>query len=220
MLKNVSRTAFAHVSSSVNRVRSQSQDEPSLLSWPRMRFSYLSFHSQIFSTSFSRPIVVAVERLLLRGEQPFHHGLRGDPGVVGARHPEGVVALHPPPADQHVLQRVVQRVPHVQGPGHVRRRDDDRVRRLLSHPASNGNSPSRPRRSATSAGRSWGRRPSAVRSAWTRSGDRMRQGGDIFALSSASSRARVSARAFSRSFSARKESTVAPVPAILRIIVS
>ena len=40
----------------------------------------------------------------------------------------GVVALHAPPADQHVLQRVVERVAHVQGAGHVRRRDDDGVR--------------------------------------------------------------------------------------------
>jgi hypothetical protein len=64
--------------------------------------------------------------LLLAEDEPLHHRLRGDAGVVGAGHPQGVVTLHPPPADEHVLQRVVERVAHVQGAGHVRRRDDDR----------------------------------------------------------------------------------------------
>ena len=40
----------------------------------------------------------------------FHHGLGGDAGVVGARHPEGVEALHPPHANQDVLKRVVEGV--------------------------------------------------------------------------------------------------------------
>ena len=37
-------------------------------------------------------------------------------------------ALHPLLADEDVLERVVQGVAQVQGPGHVRRRDDDRER--------------------------------------------------------------------------------------------
>src|SRR5262249_55561008 len=55
--------------------------------------------------------------------------LRGDPRVVGPRHPFGVKPLHPPPADEHILEGVVERVAHVQGPGHIRWRDDDRIRR-------------------------------------------------------------------------------------------
>ena len=45
----------AQTSSSVNRVRRQSQLQPICFSWPRMRLSYWTFHSQIRSTSFSRP---------------------------------------------------------------------------------------------------------------------------------------------------------------------
>ena len=79
------------------------------------------------STSSSRPR--SCRRLLLLFQQPpLDDGLRGDAGVVGAGHPEGVEALHPPPADQDVLQRVVERMAQVQSPGHVRRRDDDRER--------------------------------------------------------------------------------------------
>ena len=64
---------------------------------------------------------------LLR-ELPLHHVLGGDPGVVGARKPEGVAPVHPGVSQKDVLQRDVQRVPHVKGAGDVRRRDDDRER--------------------------------------------------------------------------------------------
>ena len=47
--------------------------------------------------------------------------------MVGAGHPERVVALHPSPADQDVLERVVQGVAQVKRPGDVRRGDDDRI---------------------------------------------------------------------------------------------
>ncbi len=52
-----------------------------------------------------------------------------DPGVVVARLPERVEALHPVPADQDVLQRPVEGVAHVQRAGDVRRRyaDDERL---------------------------------------------------------------------------------------------
>ena len=74
-----------------------------------------------------------VAGLLLLLEQPLlDDGLGGDAGVVGAGHPEGVVALHPPPADQDVLERVIQRVAQVQGAGHVRRRDHDAVGRPVA----------------------------------------------------------------------------------------
>src|SRR3712207_7908233 len=39
--------------------------------------------------------------------------------------PERVVALHPAPADQHILQGVVERVADVEAAGDVRRRDHD-----------------------------------------------------------------------------------------------
>ena len=63
-------------------------------------------------------------------EVAHHDHLRRDAGMVGAGLPQHVVALHAPPADQHVLQRVVERMAHVQAAGDVGRRDDDAVRRL------------------------------------------------------------------------------------------
>jgi hypothetical protein len=61
------------------------------------------------------------------GAQHFlHHRLGGDAGVVGAEDPERVAAPHPVHPHQRVLHRPIQRVPHVQGAGHVRRRDRDR----------------------------------------------------------------------------------------------
>ena len=59
-----------------------------------------------------------------------HHRLGGDPGVVGARHPERVPAGHPPVADHHILDGVVQGVAHVEPAGDVRRRDDHGERPL------------------------------------------------------------------------------------------
>ena len=62
------------------------------------------------------------------GGQFLHYfRLGGDRRVVGARHPAGVFALHPRPAHQHVLDGVVQHVPHVQNPRHVGRRNHDRI---------------------------------------------------------------------------------------------
>ena len=54
--------------------------------------------------------------------------LRRDAGVVVAGLPERVEAAHPVPADQHVLDRAVERVAHVQLAGHVRRRHADHER--------------------------------------------------------------------------------------------
>jgi hypothetical protein len=51
--------------------------------------------------------------------------------------PEHGLAAHPLEADQHVLQRVVQRMPDVQRAGDVRRRDHDRER-LGPHSVSPG----------------------------------------------------------------------------------
>ncbi len=75
-----------------------------------------------------------VERLAAHGpavdplglELLFHHVLRRDAAVIGARDPAGLVAGEAVVADQDVLQGVVQRVADVQRAGHVRRRDHDR----------------------------------------------------------------------------------------------
>ena len=69
-----------------------------------------------------------VPRHVLIGEALFHHHLRGDSRVVGARLPQDVAAAHALEAHQDVLHGVVQRVPHVQAAGDVGRRDDDGVR--------------------------------------------------------------------------------------------
>ena len=59
------------------------------------------------------------------GHLALGHHLGRDAGMVGTRLPEHVLALHPVPADQDVLQRVVEGMAHVQGARHVRRRDHD-----------------------------------------------------------------------------------------------
>ena len=60
-------------------------------------------------------------------QAPLDHRLGGDAGVVGAGHPQRVVALHPVPADQQVLHHVVHGVPHVQGAGDVGQRHHHHV---------------------------------------------------------------------------------------------
>ena len=130
-----------------------------------MRVSYWSFHCQMRLHQLLAAEVVA-GLLLLLAQAAFDHGLRGDAGVVGAGHPEGVVALHAPPADQHVLQGVVEGVAHVQGAGDVRRRDDDAERLAVRVGLGCGNSRARPRTAASAAGLPWGRTAWGVRSPW------------------------------------------------------
>mmetsp|Transcript_4894 Transcript_4894/g.8934 ORF Transcript_4894/g.8934 Transcript_4894/m.8934 type:complete len:282 (-) Transcript_4894:66-911(-) len=71
------------------------------------------------------PLARLPDKLLL------HHRLGGNPGMVRAWHPQGLVPLHALPADEHVLQRVCEGMPHVQDPRHVRGGQDDRVRLLV-----------------------------------------------------------------------------------------
>ena len=47
--------------------------------------------------------------------------------MVGAGQPQGLIALHPPPADEDVLQGVIQRVAHMQLAGDIGGRDDDGI---------------------------------------------------------------------------------------------
>ena len=65
--------------------------------------------------------------LLLLGELALDHHLGGDPGMVGADHPQGVAALHPRAANEDVLQRDVERMADVQAARDVGRRHDDRI---------------------------------------------------------------------------------------------
>ena len=74
----------------------------------------------------------------LRDELLLDDVLRRDTGVVVAGLPERVEAPHPVPADQHVLDRAVERVPHVQLAGHVRRRHADHERLVAAAPRAGG----------------------------------------------------------------------------------
>ena len=80
--------------------------------------------------------VVPGEALL--GQLPLDHVLGGDAGVVHARQPERVVALHAAAAGQRVHQRVLEGMAEVQRAGDVGRRDDDAERRLVGRLRSAG----------------------------------------------------------------------------------
>ncbi len=58
-------------------------------------------------------------RHLLRIQLALHHDLRGNPGVIGARLPQGVIALHAVVAGQRIHQGLVKTMPHVQRAGDV-----------------------------------------------------------------------------------------------------
>ncbi len=68
-----------------------------------------------------------VAGLALFRQIALDHQLRRDAGVVGPRQPEGVAPLHSAPAGEQILQGGLQRMPHVQLAGDVRRRDHDAV---------------------------------------------------------------------------------------------
>ena len=53
-------------------------------------------------------------------------------GVQDCRLPKRVAAVHAVVADQRIHQRVLKRVPHVQGAGHIGRRQHDRIRRAFA----------------------------------------------------------------------------------------
>ena len=68
-----------------------------------------------------------VAGLSLGLELALDHHLGRDPRVVGPRLPERVLALHAGKADQDVLQRVVERMPHMEAARDIGRRNDDRI---------------------------------------------------------------------------------------------
>src|SRR5438552_7125909 len=61
-------------------------------------------------------------------EVALDHHLGGDPGMVGADHPQSVLAPQPLPAGEHVLERNVERVADMERAGDVGRRHDNRPR--------------------------------------------------------------------------------------------
>ena len=85
----------------------------------------------------SGTLTVATQRvtgftLAFQCEVARHHHLGGDAGVVGAHLPQRAVTAHAVVADQRVLQRVLERVAHMQRTGDVRRRQQDGVRRAVA----------------------------------------------------------------------------------------
>ena len=74
--------------------------------------------------------VVAGQPLLL-AQVFLYLDLGCDACVVGARHPQRLIALHALGADQDILQGLVERMAHVQLTGHVRGRNDDRIRLFI-----------------------------------------------------------------------------------------
>ena len=87
----------------------------------------VSFQSQTWATKFLRQVVAGEAGFL---QLPLDHDLRGDARVVGARHPERVLALHPVVAHQRVHDGVLEGVAHVQRARDVGRRQLDAERRL------------------------------------------------------------------------------------------
>ena len=68
----------------------------------------------------------------LAGEVALDDHLRGDPGMVGADHPQSILAEHPLATGENVLKRIVERVADVERAGDVGRRHDDRPRLLVT----------------------------------------------------------------------------------------
>ena len=72
-----------------------------------------AFHSQTRFEELLAAHVAAAGSLPLH-QLPLDHHLRGDAGMVGARLPQHVLAAHALEAGQDVLQRVVERMAHMQ----------------------------------------------------------------------------------------------------------
>ena len=70
-----------------------------------------------------------VNSLILEHVRDTH--FRRDGRMVRSRLPECLIPLHPLPADQNILQRIVQRMPHMKLARHIRRRHHNRERLLI-----------------------------------------------------------------------------------------
>ena len=109
----------------VKRSRDQSHEAPSRRSWFMIMPPEVSFHAHTRFRNSSRPERAAIFVAAGLGQLALHHHLRGDAGVIRARLPEHALAAQPLEADQHVLQRVVERMADMQRTGDVGRGDDD-----------------------------------------------------------------------------------------------
>ena len=89
-----------------------------------------AFHCQTRLMKASRPSS-RLAGLLALHQLPLDHGLGGDAGMIGARLPQHILAAHALEAAQDVLQRIVERVTHMQRAGHVGRRNHDAIGRRL-----------------------------------------------------------------------------------------
>ncbi len=131
----------------------------------RLRLPRPHFFEKLLAPERTPVVLLALHELAL------DHHLRGNAGMIGAGLPEHVAAAHAFEAGEHVLQRVVERMPHVQRAGHVGRRDDDAIGpwRRAAPAGRNGTRPLPPRR------RRCGPRPRragrSCRSSLYRSGD-------------------------------------------------
>ena len=92
------------------------------------RATGLGFPFPDFFKEFIAP-KIAPTRFAVFRQAPLDNHLRRDARVVCAGLPERVKALHPFPTDQNILQRIVERVAHVQHTCHIGRRDHDAIGR-------------------------------------------------------------------------------------------
>ena len=126
-------TARDGASSMVNASRDQSTESPRRRICSMISPPYCSFHSHTRATNASRPRSWRVLPSFLRSASTTFWVAMPAWSVPGSH--SVVDAFHALPADDHVLQRVVEHVPERQAPRHVRRREEHRERALagLAH---------------------------------------------------------------------------------------
>jgi hypothetical protein len=129
------------LSSMVKYSRPQSTLSPMRRIWRVMVAPELAFQSHTWATKFLRPRSWRTGPVL---QLALDDDLRGDAGVVGARHPQRVVAAHAVVAGQRVHDGLVERVAHVQRARHVGRRQLDGRTRASPGPAWARTGPGRP----------------------------------------------------------------------------
>ena len=113
-------------SSIVKRSFFQSIEQPSRRNCCVISPPLWAFQSHTFATKSSR--AKSVRFWPCMRHLPLDHHLRGDAGMVGADHPERILALQPGMPRENILQRIVERMADVQRARHVGRRVDDRPR--------------------------------------------------------------------------------------------
>ena len=96
----------------MNRSRVQSTDAPSRRIWLAILPPDSSFHLPYPLDELVTTEIVFALALLV--EQPFDHHLRRDACVIHAWLPQRTMPEHAVVSRQHILDRVVEAVPHVQ----------------------------------------------------------------------------------------------------------